>query len=57
MKEIQAVVRPSALEELKEVLYTLDHNGLTISQVMGCGSQKGWTEYYRGSSIYMNAIP
>ncbi len=57
MKKVQAIVRPSVLEELKEVLFEMNHSGLTISQVMGCGSQKGWTEYYRGSSVYMNVIP
>lgn len=57
MKEIKAIVRTSTLEELKSVLFKMNHSGLTISQVMGCANQNGWTEYYRGSSIYMNVIP
>lgn len=56
MKRIQAIIRPSVLEELKEILFEMNHCGLTISQVMGCGSQKGWTEYYRGTTVYMNVI-
>ncbi|NTW72153.1 MAG: P-II family nitrogen regulator [Eubacteriaceae bacterium] len=57
MKEIQAIIRPVVLEELKEELSALNIRGLTIGQVMGCGSQKGWTEFYRGSEVYMNVLP
>lgn len=57
MKEIQAIIRPTALEELKSILLDMNNGGMTISQVMGCGNQKGWTEYYRGSSHYMNVLP
>jgi len=57
MKKIEAIIRPCALEELKDVLSKMDINGLTISQVMGCGNQNGWKEYYRGSEIFMNVLP
>lgn len=56
MKKIQAIIRPCALEELKEVLSKMDINGLTITQVMGCGNQNGWKEYYRGSEIFLNVL-
>lgn len=57
MKKIQAIIRPSVLEELKEALSKISVNGITVTQVMGCGSQKGWKEYYRGTEIYMNVLP
>ncbi len=57
MKRVRAIIRPTALEELKDVLSKADIRGLTISQVMGCGSQNGWKEFYRGSEVYMNVLP
>jgi nitrogen regulatory protein P-II 1 len=49
MKKIEAIVRPSKLEPLKEVLTAADVKGMTISEVHGCGNQHGWKEFYRGS--------
>lgn len=57
MKKIEAIIRPSKLEELKEALLKINVDGITISQVMGCGKQKGWKEYYRGTEITMNVLP
>ena len=39
MKRIEAIIRPSKLEEIKEALKNNNINGVTISQVMGCGKQ------------------
>src|SRR5512137_314770 len=57
MKKIEAVVRPGKLEEIKEALNKFNVNGITISQVMGCGLQKGRKEYYRGTEVTMNLLP
>lgn len=58
MKKIEAIIQPSKLEELKEALNDLKIiNGVTISQVMGCGEQKGWKEIYRGTELFMNFLP
>jgi nitrogen regulatory protein P-II 1 len=57
MKKIEAVIRPGKLEEVKEALNAIDVSGLTISQVMGCGRQKGYTEVYRGSEVHINILP
>lgn len=57
MKKIEAFIRPERIEEVKEVLDTLHLNGLSISQVMGCGNQKGWKEFVRGSEIDYNFLP
>ena len=53
MKKIEAIVRPTKLEALKEELL----KGMTISQVQGCGKQHGWKEYYRGSEVLVNMLP
>ncbi len=57
MKKIEAIIRPSRMEEVKDALNTIEINGITISQVMGCGRQKGLTEVYRGSQIDINVLP
>ncbi len=57
MKKITAIVRPEKLEPLKEALFAAQVNGMTISQVQGCGNQHGWKEFYRGSEVMLNMIP
>lgn len=57
MKKIEAFIRPERLEEVKQVLEKLSLNGLSIMQVMGCGNQKGWKEFVRGSEIDYNFLP
>lgn len=57
MKRITAIVRTEKLEPLKEALFTAGISGMTISQVMGCGNQHGWSEYYRGTEVLLNMVP
>lgn len=57
MKRIVAIVRTEKLEPLKEALFNADIAGMTISQVMGCGNQHGWSEYYRGTEVLLNMVP
>lgn len=57
MKRITAIVRPEKLEPLKEALFAAEVSGMTISQVNGCGSQHGWTEYFRGTEVLLNMVP
>lgn len=56
MKKIEAYIRPEKLEEIKEILQTQHLNGLSITQVMGCGNQKGWKEYVRGTEVDYNFL-
>ncbi len=57
MKRIVAIVRTEKLEPLKEALFNANIAGMTISQVMGCGNQHGWSEYYRGTEVLLNMVP
>lgn len=56
MKLITAIVRPEKLESLKEVLGKEDISGMMISQIHGCGKQRGWKEYYRGTEVLLNMV-
>jgi len=56
MKKIEAYIRPEKLEEIKEIMDKLNLNGLSVMQVMGCGNQKGWTEFVRGVEVDYNFL-
>ena len=57
MYKVEAIVREEKLEDVKEALVEQDIRGMTISQVMGCGVQMGFTELVRGNEIAVNMIP
>jgi nitrogen regulatory protein P-II 1 len=48
MKMIVAIIQPFRLDEVKEALYAVDVNLITVSEVLGHGRQGGVTEVYRG---------
>ena len=56
MKKIEAIIRPNMLEDVKEALRLIDISGITVNQVMGCGKQKGWKEFYRGTEVSLNVL-
>jgi nitrogen regulatory protein P-II 2 len=49
MKYIVAIIQPHKLEEVKQALEAVDVNLMTVSNVLGQGRQKGFTEIYRGA--------
>lgn len=51
MKKIEAIIRPDKMEELRDALAAAGVQGMTISQVHGCGKQLGLKEYYRGQEV------
>jgi nitrogen regulatory protein P-II 1 len=57
MKKIEAIIRPERLQTVQDALDELGVSGLTVSEVMGCGRQKGYTEQYRGSRANISLLP
>ena len=57
MIKIDAIVREDVLEDLKDALAAMNIRGMTISQVMGCGTQMGYHERVRGTEIDINLLP
>jgi len=57
MTKIECIIRPGQLEIVKEALGKFGIHGMTVSQVMGCGLQKGRTEVYRGTEYSINLLP
>ncbi len=49
MKKVEAIIRPDRLQPVQDALDTLGASGITITEVLGCGHQRGYTEHYRGT--------
>lgn len=57
MIKIDAIVRQEKMEDVKDALKEVHINGMTISQVMGCGTSLGYTKMIRGSKVDVNVLP
>ena len=57
MKKIEAIIQPFKLDSVKEALYAIGVEGLTITEVRGHGRQKGHAEVYRGAEYKVDLIP
>src|SRR5436190_19926601 len=51
MKYIVAIIRPEKLEDVQGALEAHEIVLMTVSDVRGCGRQRGYTETFRGGSI------
>lgn len=57
MKKVEAIIRPEKLEEVKDALGRYGIHGMTVTQVVGCGLQKGKIGVYRGHEYSINLLP
>src|ERR671936_1312269 len=57
MKKVEAIIRAERLQPVQDALDALGVSGLTVTEVMGCGRQKGYTEQYRGSRANISLLP
>jgi nitrogen regulatory protein P-II 1 len=57
VKKIEAIIKPFRLEEVKSALDRLGFEGMTLTEVKGCGHQKGHSEIYQGSEYTMDFLP
>lgn len=57
MKMIVAIIRPEKLEAVQQALNEHDVYLMTVSDVRGCGRQRGFTEVYRGSEFQVRLLP
>ena len=55
--KVEIVCKESRLEPLKNALMAIGITGMTVTHVLGCGTQKGKPEYYRGVQIEANLLP
>jgi nitrogen regulatory protein P-II 1 len=57
MKLIVAIIRPESLEPVRAALAESDVYLMTVSEVQGCGRQRGLVEVYRGQEIEERLLP
>lgn len=57
LSKVVIVTRQNKFEDLKIALNAIGVSGMTVTNVMGCGIQKGATEYYRGVPVEINLLP
>jgi nitrogen regulatory protein P-II 2 len=57
MKLITAIIRPFKLDEVRKVVADLGVTGMTVTEVLGFGRQRGHTEHYRGAEYTIEFVP
>ena len=57
MYKISIIAKLSRYEHVKKALNELGVTGMTVTQVMGCGIQKGAGEMYRGVEMDVTLLP
>lgn len=57
MTKVEAVIRTSRLDAVKDALHEIGVEGMTVLEVRGHGRQKGHTEFYRGQEYTVDLIP
>ena len=56
MKLIIAMIQPHKLPDVKKALYDAEVFKMTVTNALGCGQQKGFTETYRGVIQEVNLL-
>lgn len=57
MKKLEIIIKPEKLENLKSILDDCKASGVMISNIMGYGNQRGYTQMYRGTEYAVNLLP
>ena len=57
MKKVVVVIKPEKLTDVKHILEAHKVSGLMITNIIGYGNQKGFTQKYRGNELNSNLLP
>jgi nitrogen regulatory protein P-II 1 len=57
MKMVIAIIRHEHLQDVQDVLDECGVSGVTVTEVKGCGAQRGYTERYRGTAVNISLRP
>ena len=57
LTQVTIITRQNKFDALKRALNGIGVTGMTVSNVMGCGYQKGANEFYRGAPVEINLLP
>lgn len=56
MKLVIAYIQPEKLGDVKQALYAAEVFKVSVTNALGCGQQKGYTETYRGVDMEVNLL-
>lgn len=56
MKLIVAYIQPHKLNDVKQALYKAEVFKMSVTNALGCGEQKGYSESYRGITFEVNLL-
>lgn len=56
MKLIIAYIQPEKLNDVKQALYEAEVFKVSVTNALGCGQQKGFSESYRGVIMEVNLL-
>ena len=57
MKKVEAIIRPETVPVVRRALEELGVKGVTITQVLGHGAQKGITQQWKGNTYKVDLLP
>lgn len=57
ISKVEILLKQDKFELLKSAMMDIGITGMTVTNVLGCGIQKGKPEYYRGAPIDINLLP
>jgi len=57
MKLVIAIIQPEKLPDVKQALFEAKVFKMSVTNIIGCGQQKGYTEEYRGAISEVNLLP
>ena len=57
LTKVEIVCKEAKFDRLKKAMSSIGITGMTVSHVMGFGTQKGKPEYYRGVPVEVNLMP
>ena len=57
LTKIEIITNEDKFKDLKDALSEIGIMGMTVSNVLGCGTQKGAPKYYRGIAVEMELHP
>ncbi len=55
--KVVVVFKQTRLQDFISAMEAIDVTGITVTNVLGCGMQKGQGEYYRGAKVETNLLP
>ena len=57
MTKVVAIFKQQKLQEFIQAMEQIDVTGITVTNVLGCGTQLGQSHYYRGAKLETNLLP